>query len=438
MANDLEKVLQMEVRSEAPCHREFGFTVPAPALVREKDLAVRDFALMVNLPGFRRGRAPAAMVLKRFADEIGKELKRRILNAAFGRIVEDKTLDVITCMISEDAEIKDDEDFKFTLSVDVAPEFEVGDYASVRMETPALEVPEEKVEERVSLYRSIYASFADVDGPAAEGDLLRADYKADFELPDGAGPALRRQVADENGYILLTEPEPMPGAIAALTGAEKGGEYEFDSVFPEQFREPALAGKTLKYRVKVHKVQRKKMPTDGELCAKLQVSSLDGFRETLRGIMLQEAGVRRANELTDKVYEAVSAQIPEFELPPHVLEIETERELRRLAGGLVKNEADVDDFKNRIEEHRRSAEESARKKLRRSFILRRIARLEHIELSRSDVDESLRDVSRGYGWRVKDLRGMLEMGGGMDAVHAEILDSKVLEFLVTNAVKVAK
>ena len=68
MANDLARALQMEVRSETPCRKDFDFTVPAAAIAREADRTARDFALSVNIPGFRRGKAPVSMLKSRFAD----------------------------------------------------------------------------------------------------------------------------------------------------------------------------------------------------------------------------------------------------------------------------------------------------------------------------------------------------------------------------------
>ena len=438
MANDLARALQMEVRSETPCRKDFDFTVPAAAIAREADRAARDFALSVNIPGFRRGKAPVAMLKSRFADEINRELKRRIVYAAFDRVSEDKDLDLVSCGLEKEPELKDGEDFKFTLNADIAPEIELGDYAALKVDVPAAEVSDDTVNERVAFYRSMYANYADVEGAAQADDMLKVDYRADFELPEDASASLKRQVASENGYIWLSEPEIIPGAIAALTGAEVGKEYEFDSTYPENYREAALAGKTLKYKVIVLGVQRKKELTDEELCEKTRTPSLEEFRKMIRLSLENEAAAKRHGELVEKVYETLSAGIPEFELPPGVLQTEVSRELRKLANNLVKSEADVEEFKAKTEEHRKTAEEAARKSLRRTFILRKIARLEKIELSRGEVDAQLKGMSRYYGYKEKEFRSMLEKTGGMDELQLDILNAKVLDFLAAKAEEAAK
>ena len=94
----------MEVRSETPCRKDFDFTVPAAAIAREADRTARDFALSVNIPGFRRGKAPVSMLKSRFANEINRELKRRIVYAAFDKVSEDKDLDMVSCGLEKEPE----------------------------------------------------------------------------------------------------------------------------------------------------------------------------------------------------------------------------------------------------------------------------------------------------------------------------------------------
>ncbi|MBQ4107285.1 MAG: trigger factor [Lentisphaeria bacterium] len=434
MAVNLATSLNMEVRDDSACRKVYTFTVAKDVLSQEWKRSLAEVARYVNIPGFRRGKAPVAMLKSKYASDIEGELKRRLLYTAFDKINEDKDLDIVSCNPEGDLVLKEGEDLTFVLNVDLAPVFDAGDYKNVKVELPAADVTDEQINERLDFYRTMYAGYTEVqDFPAQAEDMLKVDYTSDFELAEDASPALRRQVAAEGSYLWLNEPEIIPGAIQALTGATVGGEYEFAATYAEDYREEALAGKTLNYKVKVNSVQRKQALSDAELCEKAQVKDMDEFRTQLRAALENEAQNKRRGELIDKVYEAVDGAVADFELPPSILDGEISRELRKMAGEMVKSEADAEEFKAKQEEHRATAAEAAKKALRRTFILRQIAKLENITISREEVDARVKGISGYYGYKEKELRAMLEKSGGMEELQLDILNAKVLEFLADKA-----
>ena len=225
--------------------------------------------------------------------------------------------------------------------------------------------------------------------------------------------------------------------MAALTGAEAGKEYTFDSVYPADYRDAALAGKTVKYTVKVVNVQRRKELTDDELAAKLRLDSIDKLREMLKGGMQAEAEGKRREAVREAVYEKISAAVGEFELPAGLLEAETTEALQRKAQEIVKNEADAEEFKKNMEDHRAEAKVEASAKLRRELVFRKIAKLENISVSAAEVDREIEMMSRYYRKKPAELRSIMEKNGAIDALQSEILNNKVWNF-VADAVKADK
>ena len=256
MAVNLATSLNMEVRDDSACRKVYTFTVAKDVLSQEWKRSLAEVARYVNIPGFRRGKAPVAMLKSKYASDIEGELKRRLLYTAFDKINEDKDLDIVSCNPEGDLVLKEGEDLTFVLNVDLAPVFDAGDYKNVKVELPAADVTDEQINERLDFYRTMYAGYTEVqDSPAQAEDMLKVDYTSDFELAEDASPALRRQVAAEGSYLWLNEPEIIPGAIQALTGATVGGEYEFAATYAEDYREEALAGKTLNFEVEVISVR---------------------------------------------------------------------------------------------------------------------------------------------------------------------------------------
>lgn len=435
MANKLVDSIQMEVRSTQPCRKEFDFTVPADVVKSETANTLREIAAQVSLPGFRPGKAPVGLIRSKFENELKEELQRKLIYAAFELAGKDEANDIVTCGLEGKPELKFDEEFKFTIGADVAPEFEVGDYKGIKVEIPVDAVTDEQVEERVNFYRTAYGNYAEVDGPAQAEDMLKVNYKSDFAAPEDASAAVKRQLEAENTFLWLSEPETIPGSIAALTGATKDGEYTFEVTYPADYREAALAGKTMKYTVKVLGIQRRNTLNDEELVEKARVKSIEDFRDMLRTAMEQENAAKNHSEVLDAVYKKLSDMAGEFELPPNVLQAEIQKELQKIARNTVKSEEDAEKFKKEIDAHRAEAEKAARAVLRKSFLLRKIAKLEKISLDQKEVDAQLRDMSRYYGYKEKEFRDMLEKNGGMDDLQLDLLNAKVLNQLAEAAVK---
>jgi len=433
---NLSQSLVLAVRDESANCKNFDFTVSAALMKQETDRAARNFAGYVALPGFRRGKAPAAMIVKRYEKELKDELKRVIMGAAFERLTDGEKYEIVFCRMPEEAELKIDGEYKFTLRADLAPAIKDFEYKGIAVSVPEASVAEKELDERVAQYRKMYSEFAEITEPAAKEDMLKVDYTSDFELPEGADKSLERQVKAEGNYLWLAEPEYIPGSVKALTGAEAGKEYEFDAEYPADYRDAALAGRKVHYKVKVVNVQRRKELSDEELAAKMRLENVGKLREMLAGGMKAEAEAKRREAVRDAVYAEIDRAAGEFELPPTLLEAETEEALQRMAQNSVRSEADAEEFKKNLDAKRAEAKEEASKKLRRSLIFRKIAKLEKITVTPKEVDQEIETMSRYYRKKPAELRALMERNGAIEELQNEIQNNKVWNF-VADAAKVA-
>ncbi|MBO5923333.1 MAG: trigger factor [Lentisphaeria bacterium] len=430
----LSQALELVVREDGALCRNCDFTVAADRMKSETSIAAQAFANYVAVPGFRRGKAPEAMIVKRFENDLKDELKRRFMAAAFERLSDGEKFEVVYCRMPEESALELGKEYKFTLRIDLAPQIADFEYKGLEVDVPAAEIDEKELSDRVEQYRKMYAEFAEISEPAAKEDMLKVDYTSDFELPEDASASLTRQVKADATFLWLAEPEYIPGCVAALTGAEAGKEYTFDSVYPADYREAALAGKTVKYTVKVVNVQRRKDLTDDELAAKLRLDNIDKLRDMLKSGLQAEAEGKRREAVRTAVYEKISAAVGEFELPTGLLEAETDEALQRKAQETVKSEADAEEFKKNLEEHRAAAKVEASAKLRRELVFRKIAKAENITVTAAEVDREIEMMSRYYRKKPAELRSIMEKNGAIEALQSEILNNKVWNF-VADAVK---
>lgn len=428
--------IDLEIKAPQACVRDLEFKVSAQQLQAEYDRVASAFAGMVQLPGFRAGKAPLGMVRSKYASEIAGELRSRVLSAAFEKVTENKDLDVLTLVFKEPVgEIDPKKDLAFTFEANVAPEIDAGDYKAVKVEIPLDAVEDSAVEERIDFYRSMYGSYGSVDEPAKAEDMLKVDYTSDFVPAEDASASVKRQAAASDTFVWLNEPEIIPGVIAALTGAKKDGECEFKAEYPADYREAALAGKTVNYKVKVKDVQRRSKLDDAALIEKLKVASIDELRENLRKAMERDNEQARRAKAADAVYKRLDEMAGEFELPPALLSEEISKELQKAARTQVKSEEDAEKFKKEIDAKRAEVEPAAKAALRRSLILRKIAKLENVTVGDAELEAQLAMMSYQYGYKARDLKSMMEKNGAIDEFRADIANAKVLDKLVETALK---
>ena len=431
----LAESAKVEYTDPQPCCREAAFTFPADAVKAEKARVVSYIGGVARLPGFRAGKAPASLIGVKFAGEIREELRNRIMSAAFAKIAENKDQEVLTVNLKGQLDLEKEGDVTFTLTLNVAPEFDLGDYKAMTVELPKEAVSEEMVDERLKLYHTMYGSFADVDEPAKADDMLKVNYAGDFELPEDASPSLRRRIAADDTFLMLSEPESIPGAVAALTGAEKDKEYSFTANFDENCGEEALKGKSVNYKVKVLAVQRRKELSDAELLEKIKMESIDELRKVIRQGLERDSEGKRRHDAAEAVCKRLEEAAGDFPLPPALLENESAKELQNIARTVVRSEADADKFKAELAEHRKAAEETARAALRRRLVLNKLAKLEGLTVSDEELDGRITAMSYYYGMKPAELRSALVRNGAIEELRMETAADKALEQLVAKVLK---
>ncbi len=434
MAKKLSESIVLEIKESGICTKEFAVKVDAETAKSEQNKVVSYIAGVASMPGFRPGKAPIGMVSKKYAAEINEELRNRFVGAAIEKIEGNEELDLLSLRFKEFGEIKAGEEFAFTMEGVVAPEIDPGDYKNLKVEVPVDAVEEKAIDERLDMYRAMYGTYADAEGAAQAEDMLKVDYKGDFELPEDASASLKRQIEAADAFMWLNEPENIPGCIKAMTGAEVGKEYSFTADYPADYREAALAGKSVNYTVKVSAIQRRKKLTDAELVERTGVKDMETLRENIRkGLELDAKNQQRRNA-SEAVFAKLNEQAGEFELPDALVENEVQKMLQAKAREIVKSDEDAEKFKAELADHRAAVEADAKAAVRRALILRKIAKLENVIVDDLELNEQLAMMSRYYGCKPRELRDMLEKSGSIDELRMDIVNGKVLEKLTDAAI----
>ena len=222
----LKEAIKIELTEKEPCLKKADIAIPAEAVDNEMELAVKEFSKYAKIPGFREGKAPKNLIVKRFAANITEELTRRFQVAAFEKIREMNETDIVTMPITEGDMPKplSGQDFSFVLTMNVAPDLKLPKYTGVKLKKSAIKVDKKDIESEIDRIREMYAEFSTVEDAAKEGDMLKISYTSDLDAPEDATAAYKRYVSAEDSWCWLSEPEMLPGIIKALKGTKAGAE----------------------------------------------------------------------------------------------------------------------------------------------------------------------------------------------------------------------
>ena len=430
----LDKV-QIEIKEVDACTRTMEAKYTAEQVDGAFKDAVKAAGKYAQLPGFRKGKAPAALILSKYKDYILDDVTKLLQQNAFQKLTANKDLDIVSFgQIKAEAKPESGKDYAFSMDVEIAPSFELPEYKGITVKVEQKETLDEHYEAQLKYIKNLYAEFLSVEDPAVAGDMLKVSYDSDFELPEDASVALKRAVKNDEGWFYLTEPEQIPGMLKAMTGAKKGDEVKFKADFPADWREAALAGKSVNYTVKVVEVQRR-VPVESEekLAEKLGMENVEKMHDFLKKKAENELEEAKKAEIREKAAEQVISKVADFEIPKGVLGMATQREFSRIADQLVRKQEDVEKFKAEKDKHLEDAKKAATARMKRFFILRKIANAENITVSDEEVDMQIRQMSAYLGYKEKEVRKMLDSNGGYSEIQSDILMSKVVGFIADQA-----
>ncbi len=275
------------------------------------------------------------------------------------------------------------------------------------------------------------ATYEDKDGPAEMGDTVIMDYEA---FDDKGEPIEDGKI--EGAVITLGAGETVAGFDDQVIGKKAGDEFEVKVKFPEDYFNEKVAGKEVVFKCKLNSVKKRVVPElNDEFAKKFDVESVDALREKAR-VQLEEEFEKRAHlnaleRLAEKLVEPY-----DFPLPPSLVEQELEKRIRQYELDLRAKgvEPKEEDLKAKREELKPLVE----KDLRISYVLRKIAKEEGVEVTRGDVEAHLESLSRNTNIPMEQLVELMNRTGRLRILMEDMLVKKTLEHLLTKVKVIEK
>lgn len=393
-----------------PTRVKLVIEVPFADLKPHLDKAYKEIAGQVTIPGFRKGKVPAAVIDQRFGrGAVLQEAINEALPGAYGQAIQEHEVTPLGQPDIEMTKLEDGDVVEFTAEVDIRPEFELPSFDEIEVAVDNVEASEDTVSERVELLRRRFATQTDVDRKAKKGDLLTISLTATQggkELEDASATDITYEVGDDANML--------EGLADAVTGLKAGESKVFKSTLlggPNRDEEADI-------EVTVSKVQEQELPEVDDEFAQMvsEFDTVDEMKADLRKAVEEQARQEQIAQARDRVVEAVVAATT-FELPAGVLETEqgnrrqqVERQLAN-AGLTLKAylESAEDEEAETEEEFWEQLEARGEEALRAQLILDQFAEENTVDVSQQDLTELIFQKAQMNGTSPQDeIQHMME------------------------------
>ncbi len=410
-------------------------TLPAEEVNKGYKKAVAKIAGQVNIPGFRKGKAPRNVIEMHYGKEaVKQEAFELVANQCYTQALEQEKLIPVSDPKVEESVFEENKDMELTIKVTLKPEVKLGDYKELHVEKEAVEVTDEAVEEQVQGLRNRYAKMVE----AEEGAVIE---KGDFAIIDFAGTVDGEPFSggEGKGYPLEVGSNSfIPGFEDQLVGLKKGDSTDVDVTFPEEYFVKELAGKQAIFKVNVQDVKRKELPelTDEYVAANSDCKTVEELRASYKERM-QKAAENNAKIAYEKALIDLAVANAEFEVPEIMIEDRITQMIDEMRMSLETRKLSLEQYMQYsgidMKQLRERQHDAAVENVKTDLVLDAVAKAENIQVSMEDVDSELSAIASQHGATLEDVKKIIKANGTMGLLLANILRRKAAHVIIDSA-----
>jgi len=427
--------VNVTVENLAPCKKLVRIELDAQAVDEAFKATTKDFQKQASLPGFRPGKAPEHMVIKKYDQDIKDEVKRKLIGESYRKALEEKKIDVIGYPDIEEIQFGRGQALQFAATIETSPEFQLPEYKGLPVKREKREVSEADVEKALNLLREQQTKFETVARPATNGDVVVVNYTgtSDGKPLTEIAPTAKGMTEQKNFWVDMKPDSFIPGFAEQLTGTKAGDKRTVNVDFPADFVTRELAGHKGVYEVEVVEVKEKVLPALDEALAKnYGAENLEKLREGVKRDLENELKYKLTRDVRGQLIQALLTRV-NFDLPETTLAQET----RNVVYNIVQENARRGIPREAIEKEKdqiyAASANTAKDRVKLSFVVQRIAEKEEIKVSQEEVLHRAQSLAAMYQIPVEQFIKDLQKRNGIVELYDQVAHEKVLEFLENNA-----
>ncbi len=423
MKTSIEEISQVK--------RRINVEIEAEEVAKKLDQAYKEFSKRVKVKGFRPGKAPRRVLEQYYGKQIVSDVKSDLIKESFSKVVKDTRLFPLGSPSIEDGVIRRGESLKYSILMEVQPDFVLKDYMGIPVEKEILNISEDDVDKKLEAIKEAHAKLISIneDRRIREGDYVIIDYAGfwkDRPLKGIKGKDFMIHVGSKNFY---------PDLEVGIVGMIKDERKDLTIDFNEDFGDRRLAGKGVTFRIHVQDIKNKELPELNDDFARSlgnDFKSLRDLRKRVKeDITLQEER-KIDRELKSRLLKKITATV-DFELPEVMVEHEIERSIASIKQNLLRIGAKFESSGISEEKMRGDLRTTAEESVREKLVLGKIADMEDIRVEESDIRDGFHELAAQTGNNPAMLQQYYEENNLMDSFRNQLLVEKILNHLVQGA-----
>lgn len=426
----------MKVTAENGENQQVTLTIEVEAaeVTKAVNKAAKRLANRVNIPGFRKGKAPRIIVERHVGtDALMQEAFDLIAPQAFDNALKEQKIEPVTRPNIDIVTLEDGKDLVFKATVTPRPEVKLGDYKGLKVEKQVAEVKDEDVEKQIKNFQDRQGKMVDApDGAAVEnGDFTTLNFEGFVDgtpFEGGKGEDYPLQIG--SGSFI-------PGFEDQLVGAKIGEEKEVNVTFPEEYHSKDLAGKAAMFKCTIKSIKRKELPEiNDELAKKVsKFDTLDELKADIRKNLEENAERKAENDQKSAAIEQATNNI-QVDIPAVMIDNRVTAMIQEMAMRLEQQGMKLEQYLQYagtdIAKIREDYRETAEKNVKTDLMLEEVAKAEDIKVEAKDLDAEVAAMAAAYGATPQQVQKIIKEQGRIGDLAASVLRKKTAQFIIDN------
>ncbi len=407
------------------------FTIEAKKFDEGMKKVYEKSAKYINIPGFRKGKAPMAIVEKHYGPEVFYEdTFNEIVPEEYERELKENNIEAVSRPDIDVKQIGKGKDLIFTAVVQTKPEVKLGKYKGIQLKKIEYNVSDEDINHELGHMADRNARLVTVENrPVEDGDITVIDFEGFVD-----GKAFEGGKA-ENYELTIGSKTFIPGFEDQIIGMKIEEEKDIQVKFPDDYNSEELKGKDATFKIKLHEIKKKELPELNDEFAKdtSEFETLEELKNSIKEKLEEQNANKAKYETQDAAIKAVTEEA-EVEIPSGMIETELDNMIKEMETNLSYQGLKLEQYLNYIgktmEEFRKENEEQAKNSVKTRLTLEAITKAENIEAKEEDVNKKIEEMAKIYGKKEEELKNNEQF---VKYVKDSIKNEAVVEFIINNA-----
>ena len=407
--------------------------IPVEEVAKAEQRAYNKSKHQINVPGFRKGKAPRNIVEKLYgADIFMEDAVNDLLPTAYEEAVKESGLEIVSRPQIDYVQVEHGQPLIVTATVAVKPEVKLGKYKGLKLDLTAPEVTEEDILAELKREQEKNATMKDVeDRPVKEGDTVTLDYAGSIDgVPFEGGTAEAQELTIGSGHFI-------PGFEDQMIGMEIGEERDLHVTFPEEYGAKELAGKEAVFHVKVHAISEKELPElNDEFASEVsEFETLEAYKEDIRTKIQERKEKAFVQEKENAALEA-AVKNAEMEIPQAMIDSQAEDMVNEFGERLQMQGMRLEQYlqftgmsmSQIVDQYK----DQAKKRIEGRLVLEAIVEAEKIEINDEDREKGYQELAERYGMEADKVKDFFDEES-LSGFDKDLATQKALDLLVAKA-----